>query len=67
MVEDKDLFMRIFLHILEGDVHKWFWALPPNSLHSWDNLERKFQAQWGEKKDFQYYLTELLTINKNVI
>ena len=52
MVEDDDVFMRLFVQTVEGDVKKWFLTLPTNSLHLWDDLEITFNAQWVEKKYF---------------
>lgn len=62
--EEEDLFMRLFIQSLEGDVLKWFRTLPPNSLHSWNDLEITFHTQRGNKEDFHYYLTRFSIIKK---
>jgi hypothetical protein len=50
-VEHDDVFMRLFIQTLEGDVRKWFRGLPATSIGTWKALESTFMRQWGEKRD----------------
>ena len=44
--------MKYFLSSLTKNAFTWFATLQPNSIHSWDNLERCFHEQFfkGEMK-----------------
>ena len=43
---------------LDGEVRKWFRELPPNSIYGIYALEEAFMRQWGDTKDYLYYMTE---------
>ena len=60
----RDVFMRLFVQSLEGEPRKSFKSLAPNSIASWDDLENWFHIAWGEKKDYQYYLSEFTALRK---
>ena len=53
-----DVWMRIFFHSLEGEARKQFRALPPRSIDGIEALDNAFLRQWGDKKDFMYYMTK---------
>lgn len=36
--------VRLFSLYLSGSVFSWFTSLPPDSVRSWDDLEKKFHA-----------------------
>jgi hypothetical protein len=59
-----DIWMRIFFHSLEGEARKWFRALPPGSIDGIEVLDNAFLRQWGDKKDFMYYMTEFGSLNR---
>jgi hypothetical protein len=63
-VEHEDVYMRIFVQTLDGDVRKWFINLGNATLDSWEALEASFLEQWGDKNDYQYYLTEFASLKK---
>lgn len=63
-IEHENVYMRIFVQSLDRDVRNWFRTLPPRSINSWKVLEYTFLQQWGEKKDFQHYLSELFSLRK---
>jgi hypothetical protein len=63
-VEHDDVFMRLFIQTLEGDVRKWFRGLPVATIGTWKALESTFMRQWGEKRDHLYYLTEFGSLKK---
>ena len=50
--ENEDVWMRVFVQILDGEVSKWFKELPPNSIDGIDALEELFIRQWGDTKDY---------------
>ena len=52
-----DVWMRIFVHSLQGEARNWFRALPPGSIDWIKALDSTFLRQWGDKKDFMYYMT----------
>jgi hypothetical protein len=59
-----DVWMRIFVHSLEGEARNWFRALPPRSIDGIEALDNAFLRQWGDKKDFMYYMTEFGSLKR---
>jgi hypothetical protein len=59
-----DVWMRIFIHSLEGEARKWFRALPPGSIDGIEALDNSFLRQWGDKKDFMYYMTDFGSLKR---
>jgi hypothetical protein len=57
-LEHEDVYSRILVQNFEGQVKTWFRGLATGSLRSYDELESSFIRQWGERKDYLYYLTE---------
>jgi hypothetical protein len=41
-IEHDDVFMRLFVQNLEGNVCKWFKGLPHTSINYWEVLESTF-------------------------
>jgi hypothetical protein len=60
-----NVWMRIFVHILEGEARKWFRALPPGSIDGTEALDNAFLRQWRDKKDFMHYMTEFGSLKRN--
>ena len=56
--------MRYFVQSLDGEVRKWFRELPPNSIDGIDALEEAFMRQWGDTKDYLYYMTEFGSLKR---
>jgi hypothetical protein len=56
--------MRIFVHGLQGEARKWFKALPPGSIDGIEALDNAFLRQWGDKKDFMYYMTKFGSLKR---
>jgi hypothetical protein len=50
--------MRFFVQSLDGEVRKWFWGLPPASIEDIDALDEAFMNQWGDRRDYLYYIIE---------
>jgi hypothetical protein len=59
-----DVWMIIFVHSLEGEARKWFRAPPPRSIDGIETLDNSFLRQWGDKKDFMYYMTEFGSLKR---
>jgi hypothetical protein len=49
---------------LDGEDRKWFRALTPGSIDGIEALDDVFLRQWGDKKDFMYYITELGSLKR---
>jgi hypothetical protein len=50
--------MRVFVQILDGEARRWFRELTPRSITGIEVFDDTFLKQWGDKKDFIYYITE---------
>jgi hypothetical protein len=59
-----DVWMRIFVHSLEGEARKWFRALPPGSIDGIEALDNAFLRQRGDKKYFMYYMTKFGSLKR---
>jgi hypothetical protein len=57
-IENEDVWMRVFVQILDGEVRKWFRGLAPGSIAGIEALDNVFLRQWGDRKDYIYYMTE---------
>jgi hypothetical protein len=56
--------MRVFVQSLDGEVRKWFRGLTPGSIVGIEALDDVFLRQWGDKKDFMYYITEFGSLKR---
>jgi hypothetical protein len=56
-VDYDDVWMRIFVQSLDGEVRKWFMNLRNNSITTITDLDATFLRNWGDKKDDLYYMT----------
>jgi hypothetical protein len=63
-IENEDVWMRVFIQSLDGEVRKWFRGLAPGSIAGIEALDNAFLRQWGDKKDFMYYMTEFGSLKK---
>jgi hypothetical protein len=59
-----DIWMRIFVHSLQGEARQWFKALPHGSIDGIEVLDNSFLRQWGDKKYFMYYMTEFGSLKR---
>jgi hypothetical protein len=57
-IDYADVWIRLFVQSLNGEGRKWFWGLPPSSIVDIEALEEAFIKQWGDKRDYLYYITE---------
>jgi uncharacterized small protein (DUF1192 family) len=63
-IENEDVWMRVFVQSLDGEVRKWFRGLAPGSIAGIEALDSVFLRQWGDRKDFMYYMTEFGSLKK---
>jgi hypothetical protein len=56
--------MRVFVQSLDGEVRKWFRGLTPGSIAGIEDLDDVFLSQWGDKKDFMYYITKFGSLKR---
>jgi hypothetical protein len=50
VIVNEDVWMRIFVHSLDGEARKWFRALTPGSIDGIEALDDIFLRQWGIKR-----------------
>jgi hypothetical protein len=46
-IENEDVWMRVFVQSLDGEVRKWFKGLTPRSIAGIEALDDVFLRQWG--------------------
>jgi hypothetical protein len=63
-IENEDVWMRVFVQILDGEVRKWFRGLAPGSIAGIEALDNVFLRQWGDRKDYIYYMIEFGSLKK---
>jgi uncharacterized small protein (DUF1192 family) len=63
-IENEDVWMRVFVQSLDGEVRKWFRGLAPGSIAGIEALDTVFLRQWGDRKDYIYYMTEFGSLKK---
>jgi hypothetical protein len=56
-IEHVDVWMRFFVQSLYGEVRKWFHGLTPYFITSIEALDKDFLKQWGDRRDYLYYIT----------
>ena len=57
-IEAKDVWMRMFIHNIYGEVRKWFGEFPVNSITIIEELQYLFMRKWGYAKYHTYYIIE---------
>ena len=63
-IEAKDVWMRVFVQSMDGEVRKWFRELPANSITLIEELQDVFMRQWGDTKDHTYYIIEFRALRR---
>lgn len=64
-IEREDVYMRLFVQSLEGNVRILFRQLRVDSIKTWNVLITILKNQWGVKKDLVYFLTEFEELKRN--
>jgi hypothetical protein len=64
VIVNEDVWMRIFVHGIDGEAIKWFRALTPGSIDGIETLDDVFLRQWGDKKEFMYCITEFGSLKR---
>ena len=57
-INEEDVWMRVFVQILDGEARKCFRELAPMSIVDIEALDDVFLKHWGDNKDLLYYHTE---------
>jgi hypothetical protein len=63
-IESEYVWMRVFIQSLDGEVRKWFRGLAPGSVVGIEALDSVFLRQWGDRKDYMYYMTKFGALKK---
>jgi hypothetical protein len=63
-IENEDVWMRVFVQSFDSEVGKWFRGLTPGSIAGIEALDDVFLRQWGDKKDFMYYIIEFESLKR---
>jgi hypothetical protein len=63
-IENEDVWMRVFVQILDGEARKWFRVLNNGSIVGIEALDDSFLRHWGDKKYFLYYITKFGSLKR---
>ena len=63
-IEYEDIWSRLFVQSLDGEARKWFRNLPLGSINGIDALDQIFLKQWGDRKDYLYYITKFVSLKR---
>jgi hypothetical protein len=63
-IGNEDVWMRVFVQSLDGEVRKWFRGLALGSIVGIEALDNAFLRKWLDKKDFMYYMTDFGSLKK---
>ena len=55
-IENEDVWTHLFVQSMDGEVGKWFRDLPVCSIAGIEALDESFLKQWGDQKDYLYYI-----------
>jgi hypothetical protein len=64
IIENEDVWMRVFVQSLDGEDRKWFRGLNPRSIVGIEALDDAFLRHWGDRNDFLYYITYFLSLKR---
>jgi hypothetical protein len=63
-IDYSDVWMRLFVQSLDGEVRKWLRSLPLASIVDIEALDEAFIKQWGDRRDYLYYITEFKALKR---
>jgi hypothetical protein len=63
-IENEDVWMRVFVQSLDDEARKWFRWLTPGFITGIEALDDVFLRQWGDKKDFMFYIIEFGSLKR---
>ena len=49
---------------MDGEARKWFRDLPAGPIAGIEALDETFLKQWGDRKDYLYYITEFGSLKR---
>jgi hypothetical protein len=55
---------EFFVQILDGEARKRFRGLTPRSILGIEAMNDSFMRNWGDQKDFLYYITEFGSLKR---
>lgn len=59
-ISENDVWMRVFVHSLDGEAIKWFRELTPRPIADIEALDEGFLKQWGDNKDLLDKMTRMI-------
>lgn len=63
-IEHEDVSTRLFVQRMDGEARKWFRDLPASSIAGIEALDEAFLKQWGDRKDYLYYITKFGSLKR---
>jgi hypothetical protein len=63
-IEHEDVWTRLFVQSMDGEARKWFRDLLVGSIARIEALDDVFLKQWGDWKDYLYYITEFGSLKR---
>jgi hypothetical protein len=63
-IENEDVWMRVFVQSLDGEVRKGFRGLTPRYIDGIESLDDVLLRQCGDKKDFMCYITKFGSLKR---
>jgi hypothetical protein len=63
-IDYADVWMRLFVQSLDGEIRKWLWGLPPASIAGVEALDEAFITQWGDRRDYLYCIIEFRALKR---
>jgi hypothetical protein len=55
-IDYSDVWMRLFIQSLDGELRKWFRGRPPASIVDIDVLDEAFINKWGDRREIMVSL-----------
>ena len=63
-IEHEDVWTRLFVQSMDGEARKQFRDLPVGSIAGIEALDEAFLEQWGDQKDYLYYISEFGSLKR---
>jgi hypothetical protein len=63
-IENEDVWMRVFVQILDSEARKFFRGLTLGSIVGIEALDDSFLRHWGDKKYFLCYITDFGSLKR---
>ena len=63
-IEHEYVWTQLFVQSINGEARKWFRDLHAGSIARIEALDEAFLKQWGDWKDYLYYITEFGSLKR---